>query len=511
MFKNYLTTILCGLLAVAGFANNGARDLAASNGYLAMTSPLTGNDPFTIEMWYNGTGGGSYGRLFSTNDFTLEIALGGGDLKIYDGGWRSTGASGLSGGWHHVAVTHDGDSTFVYSDGARVYGKASTTFNLSGKGINIGRNAKNGGEELNTEVDELRFWSVARSAQEIEANFTNQLVGTEAGLEAYFPFNVGNTDIANGNALSTAGTVITTDVGFGPDQLWDYAMDFDGVDDVVTAPSPLLGNAEFTFEAQIKTASTVAGYYRIFGWTSYHFDLGISASGELYFYNGTWKATGATDLNDDNWHHVALSRGTDSIRIYVDGANVHNRASGTKNFTANMVTYIGSAHNNNASFDGQIDEVRLWTEVRSAQLIDAFSNATITGQESSNMVLYYDFNQPTDSVVDLSVSENHGTRIGSQSTNNTPQFVTASKNLVLTAIDDFAIQLDASIDAYPNPVSSTLQIESSYNTEVTAVFNAMGLPVTLGQNLDFSQLDSGVYYVTIEAEGISVTKKIIKE
>jgi len=47
-------------------------------------------------------------------------------------------------------------------------------------------------------MDELRFWSIARSAAEIQANMDLELVGNESGLVAYYKFNEGSgTSIAD--------------------------------------------------------------------------------------------------------------------------------------------------------------------------------------------------------------------------------------------------------------------------------------------------------------------------
>lgn len=74
-------------------------------------------------------------------------------------------------------------------------------------------------------------------------------------------------------------------------------------------------------------------------------------------------------------------------------------------------------------------------------------------------------------------------------------------------------------DAYPNPVSETLQIsiESKNSSSQLKIYNAQGIALreeklnSLSLNYDISNLPNGVYYLNIVNGEQRQTKKIIKE
>ena len=77
----------------------------------------------------------------------------------------------------------------------------------------IGRsNWGTGDPDANAIYDDLRIWSVARSASEIQSNMNYELSGNETGLHVYFPFNQGvacgdNTSITEIQDMAASGGV----------------------------------------------------------------------------------------------------------------------------------------------------------------------------------------------------------------------------------------------------------------------------------------------------------------
>jgi concanavalin A-like lectin/glucanase superfamily protein/FG-GAP repeat protein len=65
---------------------------------------------------------------------------------------------------------------------------------------------------LQGNVDDLRVWNTARTAQQVQDSFTNELLGNEAGLAANWNFNAGNandsTANANNGALNGGATIV---------------------------------------------------------------------------------------------------------------------------------------------------------------------------------------------------------------------------------------------------------------------------------------------------------------
>ena len=77
--------------------------------------------------------------------------------------------------------------------------------NLAGA-LQIGRESA-GWSQYDGGLDELRLWSVARTASELQATQTIELTGSELGLRAYWRFNEGSgttvADTTPGNRPAT--------------------------------------------------------------------------------------------------------------------------------------------------------------------------------------------------------------------------------------------------------------------------------------------------------------------
>ncbi|MCK5612722.1 LamG domain-containing protein [Candidatus Pacearchaeota archaeon] len=102
------------------------------------------------------------------------------------------------------------------------------------------------------------------------------------------------------------------------------------------------------------------------------------------------KAIGGTDINDTNWHHVALVYNDIDIRIYLDGSLDSNGADNPKAHTTGI--YNGTAQFNVGSnvdasaeyFDGLIDEVIVFDRALSAAEILYIYNNGIDGTKGGN-------------------------------------------------------------------------------------------------------------------------------
>ncbi len=90
-------------------------------------------------------------------------------------------------GWTHIAVTFNANGDYaLYANGEEVYrrenystGEIHTVPPLSF----IGRN-------FHGKIDDVRFWNVARTPEEIRNNMNSSLTGNEPGLVAYYPMDL---------------------------------------------------------------------------------------------------------------------------------------------------------------------------------------------------------------------------------------------------------------------------------------------------------------------------------
>jgi hypothetical protein len=126
-----------------------------------------------------------------------------------------------------------------------------------------------------------------------------------------------------------------------------------------------------------------------------------------------------------SWHHVAVSYASVSgLAIYIDG-EIQPLVQPTlptlpiaDNTEYDLI--IGDSPVHNATFDGIIDEVRIWNIVRSGEEIDSARKDTLTGVESG-LIGYWRFNEGSgESITDQSVFNNQASLYEVQWVQGTP-------------------------------------------------------------------------------------------
>src|SRR5690606_8477249 len=105
---------------------------------------------------------------------------------------------------------------------------------------------------------------------------------------------------------------------------------------------------------------------------------------------------GTTPLNDGQWHHVAVvydPSSTTTVKLYVDGTlDGSGNFSGVTVNTSSSNFQIGMRVDGVNSFEGDIDEVRVWNVARTQAQIAADMNAELCTIPAS-LVAYYRLNE----------------------------------------------------------------------------------------------------------------------
>jgi hypothetical protein len=159
-----------------------------TDGYAGLGSFITADDGFV-------------GILFR---YTASGAI---ESYIFADGWFGAVTPGSvlePGTWYHLSMSFDGYALRVYVDGAEMAVAESGTELVpevepdSPFFVGMSRNFEfNAGDQrsMHGNIQEVRFWDHARTAEAITADADKQLEGTEEGLTAYWPFdvNIGST------------------------------------------------------------------------------------------------------------------------------------------------------------------------------------------------------------------------------------------------------------------------------------------------------------------------------
>ncbi len=222
-------------------------------------------------------------------DFEQFYADGGAAGQNYPVTGNSIGAA--DGNWHHVAVTYDGSSWVLYVDGT-----ADKTLNIGNHtprfdsiqhaGIGVAMTSAGATEgAFDGNLDEVRIWNYARTAQQISDNRSNS-ISVAAGLLGRWSLNDGGgTSAANSVAGQPNGTLVN-----GP--LWCAGMNLTAASNtppVVLLTAPANG-------AHFDTGATI-------NLTAASFDDGI-VTGVEFFRDGISLGSDTTSPYSATWFGV---------------------------------------------------------------------------------------------------------------------------------------------------------------------------------------------------------------
>ncbi len=185
---------------------------------------LNGLQVFTGEAWVKFDSAEDFRRVFSKvmtdnkNGFDVytergEIAFN--PMNEANVGVKTTGDRLVTGTWMHIAVVFDGTQTGnaerakIYIDGVEAptvsWGVIPDSLPSTTAPLYLGAWG-DGSRSFLGQLDEVRFWTVKRTAAEIQANMSCELSGDEAGLAAYYNFNSGSDPVEDSSGNGNAGT-----------------------------------------------------------------------------------------------------------------------------------------------------------------------------------------------------------------------------------------------------------------------------------------------------------------
>ena len=365
--------------------------------------------------------------------------------------------------WYHAAATYDQPSGTwrLFLNGALerqvILGSAFIPEHTSIQDLGIGSALTSNGTAAGFfagQIDEVRVWNTAHTMSQIRDTL-NQEVTSATGLVARWGLNEGtgttvDDSVGATDSVTFAGTPTWSNgYPFNPTAVTpsDYALDFTGTNSYVDVGNPAALNlSEFTLEAWIRKgaggSTTNTGNGGVLAYpiiskgraevetpaADINYFMGIDAAGHLVadFEEAADGATpglnhpvvGLITIPNDEWHHVATTYDGTTMAVYVDGVLDRGLSIGQPPNTAGTPPVgIGTAMNSRGlrgsdanvftggSFDGSIDEVRIWDTARTQEEIQASKDVEVPG--APGLLARYGFNEGSGTLAGDSGGDDH--------------------------------------------------------------------------------------------------------
>jgi len=346
--------------------------------------------------------------------------------------------------------------------------------------------------------------------------------GTALVDVAGIPFYSGTTVSGNGTVTLTGGTgsiSITTlaetggatktyNVSFTEADGLNYALNLPGGDGQasnVDITGLNLTTLPYTMEMWFKPSvipqadyagmvmngsNTVNGISYV-GWQRDYDAMRLNATGNGDQYAGQT----VTHEITEGWHHVAAIVTENSRTLILDGVEYTETANFTPVDWTQEKTYIGAWDGYwSRTFSGLVDEVKIWNDSISPELLSANKYDALNGDETG-LVAYYSFDlQNSSQAVDMAADANHGLITGGT---YEVSFDRANLELSSLMIDDEMISgfVSTATEYYITlPISTTSINVSAMPVDGTAIISGVG-------NIDISDGSGSIILTVTSADG----------
>jgi hypothetical protein len=348
--------------------------------------------------------------------------------------------------------------------------------------------------------------------------FTAQITGLTPGATYHVrAFATNNVGTSYGSDVTFTTTATITEPG--------NALNFDGTNDYVVATDNDNSLTAFTIEAWVKwTPSAATDVQFICGKGVAQMELhtggGAGANGLRFIPTTQVYLDAANVLPTGVWTHVAVvyNPSESLAKMYINGVEVSLTNGGVNPLStaiANTATpfYIGSRSDASYRFNGSMDEVRVWNQVRSQSEIQADMDNAISAA-SSGLINYYNFNEGTTGSMmlpDLTSNGHNGTLTNFALTGSTSNWVESYAMIVPTATAATSITNAGFTANWTSPATGTVNDYKLY-VATDAAFSSLVAgynPLTVASSSTTSAITglsaNTTYYYRVQADKSTVT------
>jgi hypothetical protein len=339
--------------------------------------------------------------------------------------------------WYHIAITaSNGGMARLYINGVEE-GTAQAVNTLWADGDRFYLAVESGPFSTygyyGGDMDEVRIWNTQRSATDIQQTMYKSLGGRESGLEAYYTMNqtsgvLMSNQVSSDHQMTLPNGPAWVASGVPFKAFKGQALNFDGTNEYVLSDANVSNIYDnITVEAWIKPDVNLGNgkWDRLVGtgyaanWLFCGKHLSTNALNVAMGGNASVATSANNVVKVGIWQHVAFTfdNASNIVKIYHNADSV---ASGLYTGTFAGGARLGIARDGNIGteyFDGQMDEVRVWSTVRTESELRENMNKRLTGTEAG-LEVYYTFDATTGTkVMDMSVKGNHASTVNMDDTN----------------------------------------------------------------------------------------------
>ena len=346
--------------------------LLSSNNFTAeawvylTTSPSTAAGVFYGQGDGSSAAGSSYGFLIAASTTS--------DIYVGSTGYSITSPTPKVGEWAHVAWARTGGVLSSYLNGARV----GTRSDLGSSAINNGSTTKaptigavnaGGAYLLTGYISNARLIVGNGGYDATQTTITVPSAPLTNVANTQLLLNFTNAQIFDQTAKNVLECIGDAKVSTAQYKYGSASIAFDGTGDYLKMPSSPIhyfGTGSWTIEFWVKSSMTtrcdIIGYdysYTIGTWAGLIFN--VSGNNQMSWYEGSNQRIHGTSVswNNNNWHHVAISRNGNSLKMFLDGTQVGSTYTTSYTYgNASSGWYIGTSTDGNV-LNGYIDDLRI--------------------------------------------------------------------------------------------------------------------------------------------------------
>ncbi|MBP7937361.1 MAG: chitobiase/beta-hexosaminidase C-terminal domain-containing protein [Phycisphaerae bacterium] len=232
-----------------------------------------------------------------------------------------------------------------------------------------------------------KAWRTGLAASAVKSAFYEPLSIT-AGLVGWWRLDDGfGTTAADSSSSGNHGTLVNEPTWTSSARVGPYALSFDGSDDRVDIGGAAV-SGDLTLMAWLRFPTGPSNQRAITlqqNPTTAGLQLVANPSnGTIRIDNEGGPASevsSGTGMNDNNWHHAAVTRSGTTYSLYVDGVLVGASGGSAPDYTSTKMGCRNSG-SNGSFYYGQMDEVRLYRRALSASDVnELYNSAPVTTPE----------------------------------------------------------------------------------------------------------------------------------